>query len=503
MQSSQQQQSSHHHHHHYHHSPPPPSLPPSLPPSAGATTSPPAPYPHLQATPLLVHPSLEPTSMNIRPPSMGAVDMAKLHDDIDDLTTDAKIECATHPTDQSARTKLASLQSLKEILENGNVSEKDLVDIRDSILQQKAKKLAPHRPTPPPAASYYQNTPAQLDQSYQFQHVLPQRSLEPALSAPPSFINQTNLAELLRATATGHAPSNLTQPPQLAVSEPAMAPITSSNSRELPLLAQLRASGLLSVNPTPPQVFTPLSGNVTPAGGIMDAKFTSASVKIVRPEMITTFLSTRPNQCTTCGRRFTSDDVGKLKKARHLDWHFKTKTRILEAEMRGQNRSWYVDEREWIASREYEDDEGAAVDDISTLNDQAGLHSATGKKDDYVRVPIDPSIRSEPCPIDLEPFKSEWNEELQDFIWKDAIFVGGRYYHASCYREYIKDREKDAGGSTPLGAITARTSTPDSVLGKRKADVGLSVVESKRQKHTDIQQGEVNGVHHKFKFEAG
>ena len=43
----------------------------------------------------------------------------------------------------------------------------------------------------------------------------------------------------------------------------------------------------------------------------------------------------------------------------------------------------------------------------------------------------------------------------------DAVKIGTRVYHASCYSELKKD-----GGNTPL-----RTGTPDSVLGKRKAEV--------------------------------
>lgn len=42
--------------------------------------------------------------------------------------------------------------------------------------------------------------------------------------------------------------------------------------------------------------------------------------------------------------------------------------------------------------------------------------------------------------------------------------VGNRIYHASCYAEATKDRER---GGTPM----PRTGTPDSVLGKRKAEV--------------------------------
>jgi pre-mRNA cleavage complex 2 protein Pcf11 len=104
-----------------------------------------------------------------------------------------------------------------------------------------------------------------------------------------------------------------------------------------------------------------------------------------------------------------------------------------------------------------------------------GASTTVKKKIDFVQAPTDPILRSLPCPIDQEPFKSEWSEEVQDFIWKDAIQVGGRYYHASCYAEVTKGREKD-GVSTPAAGTGAgagaigRTATPDSVLGKRKAE---------------------------------
>lgn len=52
-----------------------------------------------------------------------------------------------------------------------------------------------------------------------------------------------------------------------------------------------------------------------------------------------------------------------------------------------------------------------------------------------------------------------WNDEVQDFVWMDAMKIGNRVYHASCHSEVKKE-----GGTTPL-----RMSTPDSVLGKRKA----------------------------------
>ena len=51
-----------------------------------------------------------------------------------------------------------------------------------------------------------------------------------------------------------------------------------------------------------------------------------------------------PNQCSTCGRRFLATEEGRTKKARHLDWHFRTNQRLADSVKRGQSRSWYVDE---------------------------------------------------------------------------------------------------------------------------------------------------------------
>lgn len=408
------------------------------------------------------------------------VDMQKLHMDIDDLTTDAKIECATHPMDQAAQNKLTTLQTLKEILDSGTASASDIVDIRNSIAQQMAKKIVERNHAPTHVSTMPSRPP--FVPSPQLAHAAPpqfsQNAPQQQSSSTSSLLNTTNLAELLRATASH---SNTPQPPSHPTTYGQTAPngttsqmsdgTQSTLGGELSLLAQLRASGILSANATPPQGLTPPQGYAVP--GVVEVTFTSASIKMARPQLVKSFLTARPNQCSTCGRRFTSDDIGKEKKARHLDWHFKTKARMIEAERRGQNRSWYVDGREWIASREHDDD---APEDAAT--DVSPSAANKKKQADFVRAPSDSVLRSLPCPIDQEPFKSEWSEEVQDFIWKDAVLVGGRYYHASCYREVTKDRDKDGGGLTPLGA-GMRTATPDSVLGKRKAEQEANGIKSK------------------------
>jgi pre-mRNA cleavage complex 2 protein Pcf11 len=89
-------------------------------------------------------------------------------------------------------------------------------------------------------------------------------------------------------------------------------------------------------------------------------------------------------------------------------------------------------------------------------------NTATSKKqakDRYVPVPQDAAIAHAPCAICQEKFETQWLVEANDFVWMDAIQVGGKIYHGTCWEEYSK------GAGIPM------PSTPDSVLGKRKAEV--------------------------------
>ncbi|KAK4934345.1 mRNA 3' end processing factor, partial [Elasticomyces elasticus] len=109
--------------------------------------------------------------------SKSNVDVLKLHSDIDDLTTDAKIECATHPMDQTAQRKLQTLQSLKEMLEIGNTSQSDLGQIRDTIMQQMAKKMAAKHVQQQQAAQYLPQPEQQYPQHLQAQFQQPPQQI--------------------------------------------------------------------------------------------------------------------------------------------------------------------------------------------------------------------------------------------------------------------------------------------------------------------------------------
>ena len=180
--------------------------------------------------------------------------------------------------------------------------------------------------------------------------------------------------------------------------------------------------------------------------------------------MISFLYESQPNQCTTCGRRFLATEDGREKKRRHYDYHFRTNQRINDTAKRAQNRSWYVDELEWIKSRD--DPESNNTDIAATLHALDEGAAVSDPKRRFVTVPADQVLANQPCPICQEKFIASYNDEVSDWVWMDAVQIGARIYHASCHSEIKKTSSRE---STPV-----RIETPDSVLGKRKAVSSLA-----------------------------
>jgi pre-mRNA cleavage complex 2 protein Pcf11 len=190
-------------------------------------------------------------------------------------------------------------------------------------------------------------------------------------------------------------------------------------------------------------------------------ELTTASMKKPRFHLISRIYEAKPSICASCGRRFEATAEGKEKKARHMDWHFKV--RDPDANKRGAHRSWYIGEKEWIDYTE--------VDETAPPHEATATASANKPKkqakDRYISVPQDPALQHAPCSICQEKFQTQWNADANDFVWMDALQVGPKVYHATCYEEYSKN----------FDAPVPRT--PDSVLGKRKAEMGGEVHEKK------------------------
>jgi pre-mRNA cleavage complex 2 protein Pcf11 len=105
-------------------------------------------------------------------------------------------------------------------------------------------------------------------------------------------------------------------------------------------------------------------------------------------------------------------------------------------------------------------------------------------EEQFVPAPTDVVMLNAPCSICMEQFKSVWHAKTQQPVWMDAIKVGDKYYHASCYSEVnrgtagaaasIQNSWQGGGGAISrngagIGGDSSRN-TPDPILGKRKFD---------------------------------
>lgn len=137
-------------------------------------------------------------------------------------------------------------------------------------------------------------------------------------------------------------------------------------------------------------------------------------------------------------------------------------TAALETRGTGASRSWYIDEKEWIAYREH-DDADAVIETPPETNGASGTDAerregagstATGggrvggkakALEKFIAAPSDAALRKQVCPICQEEFKAEYHEGEQEWVFMDAVKVpavgeGAKVYHASCLEEMAKDR---------------------------------------------------------------
>ncbi|KAL9124447.1 MAG: hypothetical protein Q9217_006221 [Psora testacea] len=413
------------------------------------------------------------------------VDLASLHRDIDELIVAARAEFAASPYDLSIQTRLKALLDLQTLLRQQYHPPEQLQQVRSQVTQLKNAS----RPPPVasvPTSSFYTSTPPQhLAQYHPPPSQAPPSQQIPAQTSTPqpvdfqALLSSNNLANIIANVQK--SPSTPPTHHEPIPPTPSSIPVAgSTGGGAVDLLASLRAKGLLgpstgspipAAQPAPYGTPPFVNAGLVHPGPVNDVQLTSASLKMPRPQLISLLYDARPNQCTTCGRRFLATEEGRERKRRHYDWHFRTNQRMNDASKRAQNRSWYVDELEWIKSRD--DPEGNPTDSsISAAT--GGLNittSATDPKTIHIPVPTDQTLANQPCPICQEKFTASYNDEVSDWVWMDAIKIGPRVYHASCHSEIKKISSRE---NTPV-----RTMTPDSVLGKRKAVEGISSASAK------------------------
>ncbi|KAL1643978.1 mRNA 3' end processing factor [Diplodia intermedia] len=381
-----------------------------------------------------------------------APSLEKIQGDVERLIVAAKLDFAANPYDPEKQKRLKTFLDLQTILKAQQLPPDQLRAVEQQLATLGGASLAPSAPvsiapvsTPLASLGFPMPTPTPQIPSIPTPS---QQSSTPAPPVPPGA-QPPSLADLLRGFNSATPSQNPTPAPPPASAPPAAAPVNNTFS----LLDTLRAQGLLGGGSTPMPAFATPAPSANTGSTRNDVELTKDSIKRPRPELIGLLYEARPNQCSTCGRRFPSGDEGKVQKRRHLDWHFKVKDPNLVKQ--AIHRSWYIGEKEWIEYREQDE-----AKPPPETNGNAAAAAKTNQQR-WVRIPLDPELVNAPCPICQEKFTPSRLDD--EFVWMDTIQVGPKYFHASCYEE----------------AYGNARSTPVSILGKRPADEGANTPSKK------------------------
>lgn len=237
---------------------------------------------------------------------------------------------------------------------------------------------------------------------------------------------QQQLDEVNRIMS-GEQPSAAPAP---AASNAPAAPTAASE-----LIANLMKAGLLPSASAAPATAPAVAADKTYIDALMalDLKMTTLDLAKPAPEMELLLQDHLPLSCRQCANRYPQGEAGKRSLDAHLDWHFSQNRRARASAARGQSRVWLDVAPHWVRSG-FDDSVSAATRNADDHDDPAQDLALRAKiEKSYVLVPRDADVAAQPCRICKEPFQSEWSEDEEEWVWRNAVLVDQVYYHASCF----------------------------------------------------------------------
>jgi pre-mRNA cleavage complex 2 protein Pcf11 len=489
------------------------------------------------------------------PQQQPRTDAESIKRDLVGVIAQTQRDFASDPSSPKIQQKLKALLDLQQILNLQEVAPQALQAIAAQIAQLAVPATPQPTATPPVSSTPQWQPPAQAP-PFPFQ---PPAPFAQPPSAPPSFPQQpppmptfnpqqlSSLAALFQNTQKPSTPQIREAVPSLEKASHAQLhniqtqPIaTATPQLGSDLIASLTRAGLMKPPPATPAVPTPAapvpppanlmamlsslhkrnpSQNTVPfmpttASGKPSVPTTNAALKTFRPELLRALYSDQPNQCSTCGRRFLATPEGKANKARHLDWHFRINQRLAEfsSSRAAAHRHWFPDAREWMQLEDFDASTASAADGDASSGKPGGAAAGSagklkGPEDLWIRAPA--GVTKLNCPICYEDMRSSHPEDLQDWVFMNAVYNNGRPVHASCLQEMTPNApalqqaqqaqqaqkqapvavQAQAQAQFPLQAMQSSSlqaalasltqgaaamregsRTPDSALGKRKAE---------------------------------
>ncbi|ORE11595.1 hypothetical protein BCV72DRAFT_94803 [Rhizopus microsporus var. microsporus] len=250
--------------------------------------------------------------------------------------------------------------------------------------------------------------------------------------------------------------ASILSPAPYTASPPAATPVNTAE-----LLKSLTSMGYLDPTPGKPV------GLESMGPFLLDSK----DLQIPRPGAIELLYSAEPLQCKQCGFRYPKTEKGQQKMDAHLDSHFRQNRRMKERVKRGLSRSWFVTVDEWIHGEGGE----STSQQVPTFLHDGVSQSGKSNEGDKAEETIDPDKHTvvrhtderKTCPICGETFVDFWNDDEEEWMYKNAVLADDKIYHATCHADVIKNAN----------------SASNNIASKRKSEEQ----ESSQAKHQRIQ----------------
>ncbi|KZT74323.1 hypothetical protein DAEQUDRAFT_807469 [Daedalea quercina L-15889] len=415
------------------------------------------------------------STQNASPSRFGAspsVSAAQVLSELEFVLNQKERALQINPYDKTSQNHVAVLQQLRKLVQAG-VSQAELSQILNQ-LRTLAQPISPPTPAPvsvaPPRSSYTTQQPSYPP--------IPSSSVagpvaQPSYPSQPAYTTQT--------TSNSYGIPPKTEPVDLSsllsAVRPASATAASASSAAptnniADLFSALVKAGVVSASGTPTgagatakaeessRLFDPVKDAARQyRKAVLKRKIKLTSADITkydvssplqplssnhiphrqRSHVVELMYDRLPVQCKQCGIRFPDGPTSKKMMDDHMDMHFKQNKKAGQAVSRGHSRSWFVTVEDWIHDG-YVDVKGKGRADGRKISSSAAAAAEAAKREAELRalfvvVPAGDEAKPISCPICKEPLKSEFLEDDEEWVWRNAVQRDDKIYHATCHAE--------------------------------------------------------------------
>ncbi|KAI0638119.1 hypothetical protein C8Q77DRAFT_1089437 [Trametes polyzona] len=410
-----------------------------------------------------------------RAASSSSVSQAQVLSELEFVLAQKERSLLSNPYDKGTQHHVSILQQLRSLVQAG-VSQEELRQIL-SQLRSLAAPAAPAAQQPPPPPPVTSPSPYPAAPAY---------SPPPSMTAIPAPVSQPSYPQAPSYPAATEQPklesidfsrflSSQTAPAASTSAVPPVGDITN-------LFNALVKAGVVPSSSTPVGAGATAKSEeqATSAERERDSarayrkivlshkvKLTSADIIRQRPPIVDMLYNSLPTQCKQCGIRFTSDSRGRKQHEEHLDMHFRQNRKASQAVGRGHSRSWFVSLEDWIHSGSVDVKGKGRADGRFPTSKAAAAEEAAKREAElramHVVVPPGDEAKSISCPICKEVLKSEFLEDDEEWVWRNAVKKDDRIYHATCHAEAVASKSSLAVRLRNETSSRSRSRTPEAL----------------------------------------